>query len=250
MGELEQADKLFFARLKDLSVLSREKPRFSSFLNEREAALARGYLSRSKLCNCMFYGGRENAGRVMLGAFPDFISPEENHFPITMMTSRYPETASLTHRDFLGALMGLGLTGESIGDILVSPGRCDFFVQNPVVQVILNELLKVGSFGVKTAVGVPGDFVVLERFEEVRVTLSSTRVDALVGALAKISREKASEFIKAGMVQHNFFEAASNSKQFKTGDTISIKGHGKYIVDKVGSPTKKGRLPVFCRKYL
>lgn len=211
--------------------------------------MARQYILHHHFDQYMFYGGRENADRVMLGVFPDYKDPEKLVFPITSLTARYPKNAGLTHRDFLGALMGLKITRESIGDLLLSPGRCDFFVQNSVSGIVLDELLKVGSFGVKMSVGVPGDFVVLEDFDYIRGTVSSARIDSLIGLLLRLSREKALELIKSGVVRHNFLEVLNGSKRFEADDIFSVRGYGKYVVDEIGDPTKKGRLPVVCRRY-
>lgn len=243
---------MLLPRLDDLFTLSRVKYKtgFTKFLNARQALIANEYIKQNKLDNYLFYGGRENAERLMLGVFSPDDVPDAGDFPLACVTSRYPENAALSHRDFLGTLTSLQITRESIGDILVSSGRCDFFVTGTVLNTILTELVKVGGVGVKTAKGVPGDFVVLERFEQVRITVSSPRLDSLVSHLANISREKASAIIRQGLAQQNFVQADSVSRIFAPGDTVSIRGYGKYIVDEIGAPTKKGRLPVICRKYI
>lgn len=252
LSQLSDSEQLFLSRLGDLFELSRTKykAKFTKFLNERQALIAREYAKQNKLDNYLFYGGHENAVRLMLGVFAPYEALSGGDFPIVHITSRYPANAGLNHRDFLGTLMSLQITRESIGDILVSPGRCDFFVAATVSDIILTELIKVGGFGVKTAIEAPGDFVVLERFENIRVTIGSPRLDSLVSRLSGLSREKASALIRQGLVQHNFVEAVSVSQAFIPGDTVSIRGYGKYIVDDIGSPTKKGRLPVICRKYI
>lgn len=244
-------EKLFLSRLKDLFTMSRAKYKtaFSKFLDERQVLLANEYIKQNKLDNYLLYGGRENAERLMLGVFSPHMNPDAGDFPITHITSRFPEKSGLTHRDFLGTLMSLGIARDSIGDILVSVGRCDFFTIGTVSNTILTELVKVGGFGVKTAKGAPGDFIVLERFEQLRITVSSPRLDSLVSHLTNVSREKASALIKQGLVRHNFVDLDSVSRSFAAGDTVSIRGYGKYIVDEIGAPTKKGRLPVICRKY-
>lgn len=252
LSQLKDDEKLFLSRLGDLFTLSREKckTRFSLFLNGLQIEIAKEFILQNKLDNYMLYGGRENAERLVLGAFSPYDTPEEQDFPITHVTSRYPENAELSHRDFLGAMMALKITRESIGDILISPGRCDFFVLAPVLDIILNELTKVGSFGVKTAKGTPGDFVVLERFDTVRGTIGSARIDSLVSMLTKLSREKAAQLISSDRVERNYIKATDGARKFNAGDIFTIRGYGKYIVDEIQPPTRKDRLPVVCRKYI
>lgn len=243
---------MFLSRLEDLFSLSRDKykTKFSQFLNERQADIAREFARQNRCDNFLLYGGRENTSRVVLGAFAPHEEPCEDVFPISGITAKFPENAALSHRDFLGVLMALQITRESVGDILVSPGRCDFFVLEPVLYTILNELTKVGNTGVKTSIGVPGDFVVFERFESVRGTIGSARVDGLISMLVNISREKSARLIEQGHVERNFAPVENGAAAFAAGDTLSIRGCGRFIVDEIGAPTKKGRLPVICRKYV
>lgn len=254
LSQLSDEEKAFVSRLGDLFEWSRANcaTKFTRFLNERQVLIAMEYVKQNKLNGYLFYGGHQNAARQMLGAFAPYGEPDADAFPIVHITARSPAKAVLNHRDFLGTLMSLQITRESIGDILIDPdrGRCDFFAAATVSDMILTELVKVGGYGVKTAIGAPGDFVVLERFEDIRVTVGSPRLDSLVARLANLSREKASELIRHGLVQQNFAEATNVSQAFAAGDTVSIRGYGKYIVDEIGTPTKKGRFPALCRKYI
>ncbi len=252
LSQLVDEEKLYLSRLEDIFDLSRTKykNKFTPFLNERQIEIANEFIKQNYLDNFMFFGGQESATRQILGVFTPHDTPDAKKFPIVHITAKFPQIAELNHRDFLGSLMALQITRESIGDILIVPGQCDFFALESVSHTILEELKKVGSFGVKVAKGVPTDFVVLQRFDSVRGTIGSARVDALVSMLTNLSREKSSQLITEGKVQRNFCEVENGSRAFQVGDTFSLRGYGKFIVDEIGTPTKKGRLPVICRKYL
>ena len=96
------------------------------------------------------YGGFQEAERKVAGFFPDYVEIDEqlpSLFPLEPLTARFREQDKLSHRDFLGSLMGLRISREMIGDILVGNGFAVFFVLNQAVPPILNEMKKVGRVG-------------------------------------------------------------------------------------------------------
>jgi len=119
-------EKLFFPRLDDLVTLCEKTgvPQFLGFLSETETALARGYLKNCTL-STQVYGGYENALRNFVCVKPDWC--EKAEFPITAVTFLYKDDYKLTHRDFLGAVMSLGIEREKVGDILVGEGKAVMF---------------------------------------------------------------------------------------------------------------------------
>lgn len=251
-AQLDPEEKLLVARVEDLANIAatRDCSRFSSFLNERQQQLVQEVIRRRKLEGCLLYGGYPDAVRRMLGVFPTWRQPEEEEFPVVAVTIHLPKDAALTHRDVLGSLMGLHIVRESVGDILFGERRCDVFVQQKLAQLIVDELRKVGRTGVRCEIGASGDYHRDEQFQDKRVTVSSVRLDALVSAMTGISREKGAAMIRSELVQHNYRTARSVSAAFLPGDVITIRGYGKYRVDDIGKPTKKGRLPVLIRKYI
>lgn len=249
--QLEPEEKLLVARVEDLArIAARGDSKFSSFLNERQQMVVQEMIRRRKLEGCMFYGGYPDALRCVLGIFPDWQQPEEEQFPITSVTIHLPKDADISHRDVLGSLTALRIARERIGDILFSQRRCDVFIQQEMAGLVTGELRKIGRTGVRCETGVPGDYSRNEQFQDMRATVSSARLDALVSAMTGISREKGAALIKAELVQCNYCTAHSVSVVFSPGDVITIRGYGKYKVDDIGKPTKKGRLPVLFRKYI
>jgi len=243
-------EKLFLGRLEDLFSGGLRAPRFSSFLTPRQLLIAQAFAQQNRRVeDAMLYGGFSDAVRQVLGVFPQRCSPDAAMFPVQAVTVRYRGSAAPTHRDFLGACLALLITRESIGDIVPDDGRCTIFCLKSVAHVLLYELKKVGSVGVRCEAGAQGEVTLRQEFDPIRGTVSSRRLDCLVSLLTGLAREKSARLIQAEQVSLNHVVAASVSKEFSSGDTVSIWGRGKFIVDKIGEPTKKGRLPVDIRKY-
>lgn len=251
LSQLAGEEKLLLARLEDILRIAAEggRPRFSSFLNERQALIASELARQHYIDSILLYGGFEGAQRRVFGAFPAYEEPADDLFPITAVTIRLPKGAAPSHRDVLGSLMSLRITRESIGDILISDRRCDVFALDTVASLIVEELTKIGGYGVKCETGAAVDYASTASYKEIRGTVSSLRVDSVVSLLTNLAREKSAGLIRAEQVQCNYQTASSVSAPIAPGDIITVRGYGKYIVDEIGNPTKKGRLPLRCRKY-
>ena len=115
---------LLAARLEDSIKLSRKRPCFLGFLDEAQAAFCQERLSRRQDVAYLSWGGHEYAERVVLGFFPDYLEPAPEYFPITPLVLSYRKEDKLTHRDFLGSFMALGVERSVIGDIVVGEGQC------------------------------------------------------------------------------------------------------------------------------
>lgn len=239
------------ARLRNLPLLCEKQgcPQFSDFLNEEEAALALPAVQRCGF-PFRFWGGFPGAQRVMLGVFPDWMLPEEEEFPIFSCTIRYPAAYSLSHRDFLGSLMGQQIRRELIGDIVVREGEAYLFADQRTEKVLLTQMDRIGRVGVKICPGVPDGIIAEQRFREIPGTLPSLRLDAAVALCCGVSREKAAALVAGGLVQKNHLETLSVSASLSDGDVISIRGKGKFRLETEGARTRKGRISVRILEYL
>lgn len=252
MNPASQDDKLLIQRINDgiNCAEKRCKPFFMGFLDERETALAQTELAKNRYTNYLFFGGYENAARAFVGIFPDFLSPESEMFPVFAVTFTFRCEDKLTHRDFLGALMSLMITRESIGDILVDEGIAVAFLTESGSKLALNEITKIGRVGVKVSGGAPDPLPICEKFEEISGTVASERLDSVVALITKQSREKASQIIKQGLVSTDFSVNENCSHNLTAGTKISVRGCGRFIYDGAKSQTKKGRLFINVRKYI
>lgn len=254
LQNLTDDEKYYAARVSDAFETSDTKSsvKIIGFLDEKQKEIARQLALQRHCNNYVLYGGYEDASRTLLGIFPEYVDitqPPCTLFPsFSTITLHY--RTKLSHRDFLGALMNLGITRESVGDILVGDGIAVLFVLSTITQIIVSELTKVGNVGVRCEIGRPEILPVEEHFLEIKDTISSLRLDCTVSALTKLSREKASALIKQGLVAQNFTYMQSGSGSVAEGDKISIRGYGKFIVAQVGGLTKKGRIQLVCKKYL
>lgn len=247
MAFTSDPEKLFFAKLDDgISLCERRcKPYFFSFLSEREQLLAARYMDSLGFHRYAFDGGYPGAERKMLGVF----DAQEEAFPICALELRFRKSDKLTHRDFLGALMSLGIERETVGDILVEDGRCVVFVREEMASYISSQLFKVGNAGVKIGAADTGSLPQGRGFDERFCTVPSLRMDAVVAAAAGVSREKAKQLIVSGSVAHNYEICQSVSRLTAEKDVITIRGKGKYVINGVQGETKKHRIKLSIIHY-
>jgi len=239
-------------RFRDLTRLcaSRGGARFSAFLDESEALAALKLAKREKAVNILLWGGYAGAEREMLGVFPDYLQPDGAEFPIDAVTAAFRKCDRLSHRDFLGALLHTGIERSALGDILVEEGRCVFFCRREISDFLLLQVSKIGGTGVRMTKGCEEPLPEAHRFEEWDAVIASARLDCAVAAAVSTSREKASAMIRSGLVQLNHETIVSLSEEVREGDTISVRGKGRFALDQLGPVTKKGRLILRGRKYL
>lgn len=241
--------ELLLRKLKDGIALSQKRPWFLGFLSEEEAAVCADRLKWEKNLQYGFFGGYGEAERKILGLFPDFLAPEESLFPLTALTFTYRSEMTLSHRDFLGSFMSLGIERSTVGDILPGEGVCIAFFRMELADFIQQNLQKIGRVGVKISKGVNAPLPAAHEFETLSGVVASDRIDCMVAFLCRTGRKKAAELISAGLVAKNHRETLSVSEKLQEGDVLSIRKYGKFMIDRLGPQTAKGRLAVMCRKY-
>ena len=241
-------DKLFVSKLDDAVYLSqkRQKPYFFSFLSEAEQALAKQYLESIGFDSFGFYGGYENSERKVLCL--DYYD-DDPVYPISALEFKFRNADKLTHRDFLGALMALGIERETVGDILVEDGRCVVFVKTEIADYIKSQISKIGRAGVKVSDADVSSLPKGRGEEEKSVIVSSLRLDNIVAAISGASREKTKNLILSGNVTLNFFECTNISKSVCEGDVLTVRGKGKFKINGVMGETKKHRIRISIIHY-
>lgn len=240
--------ELLRAKLRDCLRAVQHRPCFLGFLDESQAALCQEFLRREPV-SCLFWGGYEDAERVIAGFFPEYMEPDPLAFPIKPLTFTFRKEDKPGHRDFLGSFMGLGIERDVLGDILVGEGRCVVFAREEMVRYLLDNTRKIGRIGVKGAEGCEEPLPVIREYKPVNGVVASNRLDCITALLCRTSREKAAGMIAAGRVALNHQERLETDWRVGEGDIISVRGSGKFIVDTFGPLTSKGRLTVKCRKY-
>lgn len=240
--------KLLPARIDDLKKFcdKSNSPKFIGFLTAQEAAVA---VKRFKVGDkYSLSGGYDNAERVMLGILPDWC--EEPVFPIKAITFTYRECDVLSHRDFLGALMALGITRETVGDILVEKGRAVAFVADDVSKFVFTQIDKIGSVGVTLTNGYTAPLPTSSQKQSFSVTVASTRLDCVVAALCGASRGEATEKIGDGYVSVNSVCVTKPTANVKANDKITVRKRGKFEITSCDEHSKKGRIILKYDKYI
>ncbi len=245
-------DALLKARVEDAVRLSdiRSCPRFVGFLDERQQAVARAVLHQCHVSQYLFWGGYEDAERTILGVFPTFLEPDPNGYPLVAIGFSYRKGAGLTHRDFLGTLLSQGIKREKVGDILCSDGLSVAYVDEDMAVYLRDSIEKVGGEGVSVQCPFEGAPPAGRELKELRDTVASPRLDAVVKVMIGSSREEAARRIEAGLVSCNHIPALSVSSTVREGDRISIRGEGRFLVETLGPLTRKGRLFLTVKKYV
>ena len=233
------------------TAVQRDIPAATNFLSKREQMLVCEVLRGAPI---RFFGGLSTAEREIGCYLPDYLDEDwltGEDGPVAAVRAAFFERDSLSHRDFLGALMGCGIKRETVGDIYVAEGRCDFLVTREVLPYLLQNFLSAGRTKLHVERIVIPDVSVLEqKVRQIRDTVPSLRLDGIVSSGFSISRGKAAEYISAGKCELNYAPCVKGDKQTTEGDVITVRGLGKIRLDAVGGNTKKGRICVEITRFL
>lgn len=252
---LNDDERFLYAHISDLAAISRKTgvPRFSRFLNERETAIALN-AARTENANPLFFGGYDSASRNVCGFFDgtyaENLTTDEKYemFPIKAVTVTFRSYDRVTHRDFLGAILSTGLERSVLGDIAVADDYAVVFCLDTAVDII-DGLTKIGNVGVKTQQGIMRELPEA-KYETFDRTVTSLRLDRLVGACANISCNRSASLIKSGQVSADFSVCLNVSCILKENSVISVRGYGRFRLMKVVGETKKGKIHVVFKKYV
>lgn len=249
----EQDKKLLTAKIEDLFGLCEKycEPRFSDFLDGAEQAAVNREVLFPYGFGVMIYGGFPDAEKKIIGVFPEWEEPSPEAFPIVCLRAEGGYSRTLTHRDYLGSVMGLGIAPSKLGDIVVGDGGAYIFLHRDIAGYVSESLSKIGRESVKISLIEDPSAVTIERkYLTVETVCASERLDALTAAAANISRSEAAKLIDGGKVKLNHLEVTKTSEPVKEGDLLSIRGSGRFIVDGFGAETRKKRLHVTLKKFI
>lgn len=198
-------------------------------------------------------GGTEGCERCMVRfGSPDSLGYDEA-FPIVLLhispvQKKFSDT--LTHRDFLGSVIGLGIERTKLGDIIVRDNEGYIFVSESISEYILENLSKVKHTNVRVKKCLDIPEAVAPKFSEESIIVSSNRLDAIIARVYKLSRDLAVRYISEGKVFLSGRQMTENAKQLRAGDTVSVRGKGKFIFEGEGGNTKKDKLYINIKKYV
>lgn len=250
-------DRLTLAKILDRAEQARVRniPAATDFLSPAQQAQAGEALRLAGFSETGYtaLGGYGTAERRLLLFLPDWLEPgdAESQSPIRCLRAAFREEYQLTHRDFLGSLMGIGIVREKVGDILVGPGSADLVVLDTVADFLLGSWESAGRARLTVSAIEPENLHIPQvQCREARDTVSSLRLDAVASSGFRMARGKAAALIESGRVQVNWRECVKPDKLLSAGDTVSARGFGKFVLSEVGGVTKKGRTSIVLKVYI
>lgn len=216
----------------------------SFFLTPAEQAAAESWAKFDAQSVFLLSGGRGECERKAAFFLPYYMEPESfdpsEHICLLRIKAGFGEPG---HRDYLGAMLGLGIRREWLGDIWISGDTAFVFCLPSVEGLLLSSLEKVGRYGVKVSPAALSDAPapVVEK-KRVSFTVKSPRLDAAVSGMFGISRTQAAHSIGLGEVSLNYLTCLKPDAQVSPGDTVSLRGRGKGVIAESGGMSRKGRL--------
>lgn len=247
--ELSKDNKTFIKRMLDLANKSYAQNifTFSDFLGEGEQSLFFENIKEFSFVKYEIYGGSSKTERVMIRFGDKEELGYDEAFPISIIKiSPLIEKFSdnLGHRDYLGALMNLGITRNKLGDILINGKTAYLFCENSINDFIMENLDKVRHTNVKLNVVEDMEDVESKEPTQKLVMVSSLRVDAVISKVYNMSRSQCIEYFRQKKIFVNGQIYENNSGILKNNDLISVRGMGRFRYEGIERETAKGKLMI------
>jgi len=250
-----EEDRLMLKKALDKKDAAERKsaPSNTKFLSQRQSVMCTAMLKAAGNPAHIYLGGYADAERRVLFFPPDWMdwTPEGDESPIAVVRCEFSRENELTHRDILGAMMGLGIERETVGDILVSECEAFIIVLREILPFVLQNLDSAGRARLTVAEIPENELKVPEAaFVLKKDTVSSLRLDSVVASGFNLSREKAAELIRSGRVSLDHLECTKPDKAVTQGARISARGFGKFELFEIGGLTEKGRTAIVVKKFV
>ena len=247
-------DRLLLAKLWDKinAGIRKNIPAHTCFLSPRELEMARFLFGNPE--GLYLFGGYSDAERKMLVYLPEYLEEstlyEEGSGCVCLRATFY-QADTPSHRDFLGALMGAGIARETVGDICVDTGSCDFFVTEEIAPYILQNFTSAGRTKLHLErIPLANARIPEPEVKEIRDTLASLRLDSVISSGFRIGRSLASQYVTSGKAAIDGLPCEKPDKLVSEGSKISLRGQGKIKLYAVNGKTKKDRISVVIHRYV
>lgn len=253
MDTAQAEEKILTAKTEDMFSLCGKyaAPRFSAFLDgAMQKIIEERFMGRYGY-HTLLFGGYAESERRIFGVFPEWQAPEQTAFPIRVLKITHTFGDKLSHRDYLGSILSLGIDRGKTGDILIDEHTAYAFVTEDIAAYVQQELKKIGSRGVCVAICAIDEIIVPQKeFERIEAVAASLRLDAVIAAAVNLSRGAAAEAVKSGKISVNHRIAGDGSAVLACGDLISIRGSGRFLLESTEGMTRKGRRHIVLKKYI
>lgn len=215
----------------------------------------------NQFVDTFYYGGYDEAERKTAVFIPKFYEVDECNIkefldvedlnPLCVLNVKKDKFSVLSHRDYLGALMGLGIKREMIGDIIINEDGCSILCLKSISSYIANNLKQAGRGQLTVVAGDTGSLNASEnKTETVFISVASLRLDCVAAAAFRLSRNNAVDCINQGLVYVNTARVMKIDYTLKMGDKLVIRGKGKTVVEEIVGESKKGRIHLNIKRYL
>ena len=256
----EKDDKILLAQILDKveMVDNKNKIENTDFLDLAQIELVQKFINKIKIENYMSYGGFEQAERKMFVFYPDKFNEtvvEKNLANIVkIIRIELPDDlkGKYTHRDYLGAVIKLGVERKKVGDIIVDNNGADIIIDKDISKFLLENLGSLTRFSKSTITeeDVENLRTVEIKKEEIEIIVSSLRLDNVISELARCSRNKGLDIINMVRVFVNFQCETKKTKQIKPGDMVTIRGKGRFYIKDIVGQTRSGRTIIKVEKFV
>jgi RNA-binding protein YlmH len=232
-------------------VLKRQKEQATAFLNPFQRKLGLNIIEQISDINYREDGGYKQAERKRITVFPDYLFPDHVTPPISILKIKGNfNFCPVNHRDFLGALMGLGLKRKVIGDLLIMDDFAQVIVAEDVKDFITLKLNRVNEVPVEIEEIAHNDIIVpTQHSKEIKATVPSMRLDAVASAGFGDSRNKISGKIKNERVKLNWRTEKDPAQDVDIGDMISLRGRGRVEVAEDRGLSNRGRIKLLLKRF-
>lgn len=228
------------------------RPFFTDFYNKSwMVQTLEKYIGKGQLVHCQFFGGHEEAERQILGFCPYAITESDLPIGCLQIFVKTGIGKPLCHRDFLGALLGLGIERDAIGDLILKPFGAYVIMKKNMMDYVRISLTGIGRYQNIEVEEVGFESLEIEepKIKTLSVTVASLRLDAILAAGFGISRSNAVKLIQADKAKCNGMSVTA-SYILKEGDSVTLRGYGKIKIGPMGGLTKKDRLRIMIEKYI
>lgn len=226
---------------------------YTNFLSISELSTYHSMQKELSFINSQTFGGSPASERqvIQFGSAAEF--GYEDTFPIDTLcvTPLVPKFAeNLNHRDYLGAILNLGIDRSLIGDIVIKEHTAYIFCINHISDFVIENLIKIKHTNVKCSICTLQIDDIAPTLTDMEIIAASPRIDAVVAALTGLSRSKVIELFTSGKIYVNSLCCQNYSAQLKAGDILVVRGLGKFIYEGNGNETRKGRVYIRLKKYV
>lgn len=219
----------------------------TDFLDPYERRMAKSILNRFNNIGYLEEGGYNNSERKIIIIFPYYFVQDKIRSNISLFKIE-GKLGAVNHRDYLGALLSLGIKRDKIGDILVHDNFGFVITMSEISKYILYNFKKIGNKNIEINLIKKKDIILPElKFKEIKRFLASLRLDVVISGAYDLPRKKITSMIKSGNVKVNWEPINKPSTELKSKDMVSVKGYGRFLLNSIEGISKKGRLMCIIR---